>query len=202
MNMSNHLDETPYPLLRHLTLPVTAVTTSAGGRRNGFIVNSAQRASLVPSVPRVSLYISKPSVSHGLLLASGVFAVHLLRTDQWDVIRTLGLQSARDVPNKLDALAVRTGVTGCPVLTDVIASFECRVVNAMDAGAATFVLGDVVEMTKGRAADVMTSTWFREHMPPDIRRDYEANLAFAQQYLEPLSHGIVREPWGGPTALP
>src|SRR5690606_39819289 len=42
------IERTTYPLLRHLTLPVVAITTAAGGRTNGMIVNSAQRASLVP----------------------------------------------------------------------------------------------------------------------------------------------------------
>jgi flavin reductase (DIM6/NTAB) family NADH-FMN oxidoreductase RutF len=194
--------DTPYPLLRHLTLPVTAVTTSANGRRNGFIVNSAQRASLVPSVPRVSLYISKPSFSHDMVLASGVFTLHLLRTDQWDVIRALGLRSGRDGMDKLAELSTEVGVTGCPVLTDVLASFECRVANTMDAGAATFVLGDVVDVRRRGGGDVMTASYFREHMPPDIRRDYEANLAYAQQILEPLSHDISPSPWRGATTDP
>jgi flavin reductase (DIM6/NTAB) family NADH-FMN oxidoreductase RutF len=196
------IEGTPYPLLRHLTLPVCAITTSADGRSNGFIVNSAQRASLVPSIPRVSLYISKPNVSHDMVLASGVFGLHLLRDDQWDVIRTLGLQSMRDVPDKLGALETRTGVTGCPMLTDVRSAFECRIINAMDAGAATFVLADVVDMQEGEAGGVMTSEYFRRHMPDDIRRDYEAGLAYAQQILEPLSRNISREPWRGPTTQP
>jgi flavin reductase (DIM6/NTAB) family NADH-FMN oxidoreductase RutF len=195
-------DAAAYALLRYLTLPVAAVTTAAAGRGNGFIVNSAQRASLVPAVPRISLYVSKPNFSHDLLLASGVFAVHLLRTDQWDVIRALGLQSARDVPDKLAALPARAGVTGCPVLTDVRASFECRVVNIMDAGAATFVLGDVVETWEGPSADVLTSSYFRRHMPADLRADYEQRLAMAQQYLEPLSRTVGHATWRGPTTPP
>jgi flavin reductase (DIM6/NTAB) family NADH-FMN oxidoreductase RutF len=197
--MSTGLEHTPYPLLRHLTLPITAVTTSANGRRNGFIVNSAQRASLVPTLPRVSLYVSKPAHSHDLLLASGVFALHLLRTDQWDLIRGLGLRSGRDGSDKLAAFATHVGTTGCPILSDVLASFECRVINTMDAGAATFVLGDVVDVRHGAEGEVMTATYFREHMPDDIRRDYEANLAYAQQILEPLSHDISTTPWRGPT---
>jgi flavin reductase (DIM6/NTAB) family NADH-FMN oxidoreductase RutF len=196
------IDGTPYPLLRHLTLPFCAITTSANGRHNGFIVNSAQRASLVPSIPRISLYISKPNVSHDMLLGSGVLGVHLLRADQWDVIRALGLQSMRDVDDKLEGFDVRTGVTGCPMLTDVRAAFECRVINAMDAGAATFVLADVVEMTEGDAGEVMTSQHFRTHMPDDIRRDYEAGLAYAQQILEPLSRDISHTPWRGPSTDP
>jgi flavin reductase (DIM6/NTAB) family NADH-FMN oxidoreductase RutF len=200
--MALKLEGTPYPLLRHLTLPICAITTSADGRRNGFIVNSAQRASLVPSVPRISLYVSKPNFSHDMVLASGVFGLHLLRDDQWNVIRTLGLQSMRDVPDKLASLGTRQGATGCPLLTDVRAAFECRIINTMDAGAATFVLADVVDMKEGDAGDVMTSEYFRTHMPADIRRDYEAGLAYAQQILEPLSRNISHKPWRGPTTQP
>jgi flavin reductase (DIM6/NTAB) family NADH-FMN oxidoreductase RutF len=193
------VEGTSYPLLRHLTPPVVAITTAAGERRNGMIVNSAQRASLVPSVPRISLYILKPHVTHGLVMESGVFAVHLLRTDQWDVIWKLGLQSARDVPDKLDGLELKTGETGCPLLTDCIASFECRVINAMDAGAATFFLADVVKDHPGREGAVMTSPYFREHMPADRKRVYEANLAHAMEYLEPLARSIDAVGWKGPS---
>lgn len=196
------LKGTPYPLLRHLTLPICAVTTSANGRHGGLIVNSAQRASLVPSIPRISLYISKPSFSHDLALASGVLGVHLLRTDQWDVVRALGLRSGRDVPDKFAGLSLRAGVTGCPMLEDVRAAFECRIINTMDAGSATFVLADVVDMKEGTAGEVLTSEYFRAHMPDDIRRDYEAGLAIAQEILEPLSRQIGMRPWSGPTADP
>jgi flavin reductase (DIM6/NTAB) family NADH-FMN oxidoreductase RutF len=196
------IDNTPYPLLRHLTPPVCAITTSANGRRNGLIVNSAQRASLVPTIPRISLYISKINASHELLLSSGVFAVHLLRADQWDVVRALGLRSMRDIPDKLAGFNVDVGETGCPVLRDVRASFECRVANIMDAGGATFILGDVVAMKDAGSGDVMTSLHFREHMPDDIRRDYEAGLEIAMRLLEPLSREVHAPEWPGPTCSP
>jgi flavin reductase (DIM6/NTAB) family NADH-FMN oxidoreductase RutF len=190
-----------YGLLRHLTLPLVAITTTANGRSNGLIANSAQRASLVPSQPRISVYISKPNVSHDLVLASGLFTIHLLRADQWDVVEALGFHSAREGRDKLAAFAVRRGQTGCPVLTDVRASFECRVVNAMDAGAATFFLGDVVDVAGGEPGPVMTSDHFRANAPPAMLREYERLLGMAQQYLEPLSE--IRAPtWTGPTAGP
>lgn len=191
------LEGTPYELLRHLTLPVVAVTTSADGRRNGLIVNSAQRASLVPSIGRISLYISKPAFSHDLVYRSGLFGAHLLRTDQWDVIRSLGLRSGRDGTDKLAEFDVRKGITGCPLLEECVASFECRVINAMDAGAATFFLGEVVDYREEEPGPVMTSTYFRLHMPDDIRVAYEENLAWAQQALEPISRTITPAPWPG-----
>lgn len=198
--MSAEQPNETYQLLRHLTLPVAAVTTSARGRRNGLIVNSAQRASLVPAIARISLYISKPNFSHDLIRDSGVFGVHLIRTDQFDLVRALGLRSARDGVDKLDGLDVRIGRTGCPLLTDVIAAFECRVVNIMDAGAATFFLGEVVGVQQGGPGEVMTSAHFRAHAPADLLRVYEERLHYAQQILEPLSRDIRPVTWDGPAA--
>lgn len=197
-----NVEGTPYPLLRHLTLPVVAITTSAAGRRNGFIVNSAQRASLVPTLARISLYVSKPNFSHDLVWNSGVFGVHLLRTSQWELIWQLGLQSGHDNPDKLAGLEVRTGETGCPLLVDCIAAFECRVVNAMDAGASTFFLGEVASYREGPPGEVMTSTHFRARMPPDKQLIYESRLAHAQEYLEPLSRNVDRRAWPGASVQP
>jgi flavin reductase (DIM6/NTAB) family NADH-FMN oxidoreductase RutF len=195
--MNAEQSDRTYQLLRHLTLPLAAVTTSAGGRRNGLIVNSAQRASLVPSLPRISLYISKINVSHDLVWDSGLFGVHLLRSDQWNVIRALGLRTARDVPDKLADLATRVGVTGIPMLADVMAGFECRVVNAMDAGAATFFLGDIVDVQRGTGDDVMTSLHFRAKAPADLLAAYEAGLGMAQRKLEEVGGEVRPRLWSG-----
>lgn len=196
------IEGTLYPLLRHLTLPVVAITTSAGGRTNGMIANSAQRASLVPSQPRICVYISKTNFSHDLVMRSGVFGVHLLRTDQWELIYHLGMQSGRDNDDKLAGLDLRSGVSGCPLLTDCLAAFECRVVNAMDAGAATFFLGDVLSSHEGSPGDVMTSTYFRENLPPDKKRLYESLLAHAHEYLEPLTGTLEPRGWDGASETP
>ena len=191
-----------YTLLRSLTSPVVAITTSAGGRANGLIVNSAQRASLVPRIPRVSIYVSKTNYSHELIYNSGVFGLHLLRNDQWDLIWQLGLQSGRAV-DKLAGLQLLDGKTGCPMLRDCIAGFECNVVNAMDTGASTFFLGEIIHVVEGRPGTLMTSEFLREHMPADRRVQYENNLRAAQQQLEQLTGGIDTERcWPGPTLAP
>lgn len=191
-----------YTLLRNLTSPVVAITTSAGGVRNGLIVNSAQRASLVPAIPRLSIYISKINYSHDLIYNSGVFTLHLLRNDQWDLIWHLGFQSGRDA-RKLDSLSVVEGVTGCPILEDCVAGFECTVVNAMDTGASTFFLGEVVNVLEGQDGAIMSSDYFRDHMPADRRLQYEANLRAASRELEALTRSIDREKvWPGPVLAP
>ena len=191
-----------YKLLRHLTPPIAAITTSADGRRNGLIVNSAQRASLIPTAPRICLYISKTNFSHDLIYGSGLFGVHLLRPDQWHVVRALGLRSARDVADKLADLPTRDGVTGIPMLDDVHAGFECRVVNAMDAGAATFFLGDVLDVRRGSGENVMTSAHFRANAPRDLLEQYEAGLVEAQRALAQIGADIRPCQWDGGTLLP
>ena len=190
-----------YPLLRHLTPPVVAVTTAADGEHNGMIANSAQRASLVPALPRISLYVSKVNHSHDLAYRSGLLTVHLLRQDQWQLIWQLGLQSGRD-GDKLKGLEVRTGETGCPYLADAIAAFEGRVINAMDAGAATFFLLDVVAVHGGTEGPVMTSEHFRRHMPDDKKLLYEARLLAAQDELARMAASVSRKAWPGPVTEP
>ncbi|HEX9108293.1 MAG TPA: flavin reductase family protein [Longimicrobiales bacterium] len=191
-----------YLTLRALTSPIVAITTSSQGRANGLIINSAQRASLVPEHMRVSMYISKTNLTHDLIWSSGVFGMHLLRTDQFDVVRALGIRSGRE-GDKMSALPTRRGETGCPLLTDCLAALECRVTNAMDAGAATFFLGDVVNAASGTAGDIMTADYFRANLPPDLRAAYEANLALAQQYLASLSATVDPERvWPGPSTTP
>jgi len=104
---------------------------------------------------------------------------------------------------KLMAVGTRVGATGCPLLVDCAAAFECRVSNAMDAGAATFFLGEVVGFEASDVTEVMTSSYFRRHMPGDKKRIYEARLAAAMEYLAPLARTVnPTQVWPGPTAEP
>jgi flavin reductase (DIM6/NTAB) family NADH-FMN oxidoreductase RutF len=199
-------DET-YQLLRTLTSPVVAITSAHGGTRNGMIIDSAIRASIVPTVPRLAIFIHKFNFSHDLVFGSGHFALHLLRTDQYGLIHHLGFQSRRDV-DKLATVAHGTGVTGAPVLDDCFAHFECRVINAMDTGSSTCFLGDVVDVGFGAAdgprGDVLTAAHFREHIPEAWREDYARRLAVAQREAERAAGEVraivwrdLREPGAG-----
>jgi flavin reductase (DIM6/NTAB) family NADH-FMN oxidoreductase RutF len=193
------VEGTPYALLRHLTLPVVAVTSSLEGRGNGMIANGAQRASLIPTMPRISLYINRTNLTHDNVYRTGALAVHLLRRDQLELVYRLGFRSGRD-HDKLADIDTRPATTGVPLLADCLAAFDCRVVNAMHAGAATFFLADVVEVREGTAGDVMTSEWFRENLPAERLRQYETLLVHAQEKLQTMDLSVDRSPWPGPSA--
>jgi flavin reductase (DIM6/NTAB) family NADH-FMN oxidoreductase RutF len=189
-----------YQLLRSLTSPVVAVTSERDGKENGMISDAAIRASIVPSVPRLSVYVHKFNYSHDLIFDTGRFVLHLLHTKQFDLIHRLGFVSGRD-RDKLADVPHRPGVLGAPVLDDCYAHFECRVANVMDTGSSTLFLGDVVEVGFGAGSaargEIMTAAYFRANMPAEWRKEYDALLETAQRFAVERSRNIRAVIWRG-----
>ncbi|HUL50069.1 MAG TPA: flavin reductase family protein [Gemmatimonadales bacterium] len=187
-----------YELLRNLTSPVVAITATQGAKSNGMISDSAVRASIVPTIPRLSVFIHKFNFTHDMIFESGAFAMHLLRRDQFGLVHHLGFQSGRN-QDKLAGVPYHSGRLGAPVLDQCYAHFECRVVNAMDTGSSTCFLGDVLEVGFGSAreaqGEVMTAAYFRANMPPEWRRRYEEHLHEAQRFAEQRSRDIRPIVW-------
>src|SRR5258708_19621740 len=104
-----------YQLLRHLTSPVVAITSERAGKRNGMIADSAVRASIVPTIPRISVYIHKFNYSHDMILETGRFVLHLLRTDQFALIPQLGFGTGR-APDKRAAVPTHSSTLTPPPL--------------------------------------------------------------------------------------
>jgi len=189
-----------YQLLRNLTSPVVAITAERHGKENGMISDAAVRASIVPSVPRLSVYIHKFNYSHDMIFETGRFGLHLLHTKQFDIVRRLGFFSGRD-QDKLVGIPHHRGVLGVPVLDDCFAHFECSVANVMDTGSSTLFLGNVVAVGSGSAAgfeprgELLTATYFRANMPAEWRPEYEAKLKEAQQVAAEMSRKIKPVVW-------
>jgi len=198
--MPNLQPDQIYQLLRHLTSPVVAITCERDGKRNGMIADSAVRASIAPTVPRLSVYIHKFNFSHDLIFETGRFVLHLLRDDQFELIHRLGFVSGRG-RDKLAGVPHRPGTLGAPVLDDCYAHFECRVVNIMDTGSSTCFLGDVVVVGHGAAerptGSVMTATYFRTNMPTAWRSEYETLLRAAQAFAAERSRDLKPVIWKG-----
>jgi len=184
-----------YQLLRNLTSPVVAITAERNGKENGMISDAAVRASIVPTVPRLSVYIHKFNYSHDMIFETGRFAMHLLHTKQLDVVRRLGFVSGRD-RDKLAGLPHHRGELGVPVLDECFASFECEVANVMDTGSSTLFLGDVVAVGSVEPrGELLTASYFRTNMPAEWRTEYEAKLKEAQGFAEARSRDIKPVVW-------
>lgn len=160
-------------LLSLFWTPIVAVTAAAGGRRSGQIAVSVHGASIVPDRPRLTVGLWKENLTHDLVVASGAFAVHLLRDDQDALVWHFGLQSGRDV-DKFAGLPHDLGSTGAPLLRDCLGLFECWVVTALDAGDHTIFLGDVL---RSQARGDGGPLWWRDlrgRAPEDLLQRWNA----------------------------
>ena len=187
-----------YELLRNLTAPVVAITAARGAKRNGMISDAAVRASIVPDMPRVAIFIHKFNYTHDMVFETGRFGLHVLHTGQFDLVEQLGFVSGRD-RDKLAGVPHRIGALGCPLLEDCWAWLECGVINAMDAGSSTWFLADVGDHGRGPGAEILTPAYLREHLPPAWREPYLRNLAAAQAWARERSRDIRALTWGGLT---
>jgi flavin reductase (DIM6/NTAB) family NADH-FMN oxidoreductase RutF len=157
-----------------------AVTTVADGRANGLMSLSAGAAAIVPEAPRVTISLTKYNQTHDMVVASGVFAMHLLAKDP-DVIDAslailmgLGGSSGRD-GDKLSPFSTKPGVTGVPILLDALSYVEGRVVHSLDAEESTIFVADVVgaeTLRKGSRLNI-GEAWSK--LPPEWIERYEAN---------------------------
>ncbi len=185
-----------YELLRNLTAPVVAVTAARGTKLNGMISDGAVRASIVPDVPRVAIFIHKLNFTHDMVFETGRYGLHILHRGQFDVIEKLGFASGRE-REKLDDVPHRIGSLGVPLLEDCWAWMECRVINAMDTGSSTFFLGDVVDIGRGPGKEIMTPGYMRANLPESWREPYVRNLAAAQAWARERSADIHAIAWPG-----
>jgi flavin reductase (DIM6/NTAB) family NADH-FMN oxidoreductase RutF len=190
--------EDTYQLLRNLTSPVVAITSEHQGKRNGMIIDSAIRASIVPTIPRLAALIHKFNFSHDLIFQGGRFVLQLLRRDQFDLIHRLGFVHGGD-GDKLAGVAHRPGRLGAPVLDECHAHFECRIVNAMDTGSSTCFLADVTEVGYGSATaprgEVMTAAYFRANIPAEWQAEYRRLLVEAQEFARLRSRDLTPLVW-------
>jgi flavin reductase (DIM6/NTAB) family NADH-FMN oxidoreductase RutF len=135
-----------------------------------------------------------------MIFETGRFVLHLLGTDQFDLIHELGFASGR-TRDKLAHIPHHAGRLGAPVLDQCYAYLECEVINVMDTGSSTCFLGQVSEVGYGRGnrptSALMTATYFRANMPAEWRPEYEAQLEAAQRFAEARSGDIKAVIWRG-----
>ena len=119
---------------------VVIATGWCDGEPAGFAAQSFSSLSLDP--PLVMLCPAKSSTSWPKLRDSGVFCINILADDQkavCDVFAQTGI-------DKFASLQWRQGVTGSPILGDVIAYIDCELAEEHDAGDHTIAVGRVRDL--------------------------------------------------------
>jgi flavin reductase (DIM6/NTAB) family NADH-FMN oxidoreductase RutF len=174
--------------------PVVAITSSWEGRPNGQIAVTSVTSSIVHSIPRLLVGIWKGNYTHGFIMNSGAFTIHLLRPDQLGLVRDFGFYTGRE-RNKFENVKYRTGVTGSPVLTDAHSYAECRVINAMDGGDMTAFLVSVVDGGILSRGEWMTLDRFYSDAPYEWIEEYGEKLSRSVAYSLNIIHNIDYSPW-------
>lgn len=117
---------------------VTVVTTRAGdGKLEALTANSFSAVSLDPPLVLWSLWRNAQSLPS--FLDSGHFAVNVLAADQCDLSRRF----SSPAENKFADLDFATGLGGCPLLADTLASFQCTTENTVTGGDHIIFIGRV-----------------------------------------------------------
>jgi 3-hydroxy-9,10-secoandrosta-1,3,5(10)-triene-9,17-dione monooxygenase reductase component len=117
---------------------VTVVSTKdAAGKLHGITVSSFASVSLEP--PMVLICIEKMTTSHHAFEESGVFVVNILNEDQsW-----LSEKFADPLRDKFDGVGHKPGLEGVPMLTDALATLECRITFSYHGGDHSIFVGQV-----------------------------------------------------------
>jgi flavin reductase (DIM6/NTAB) family NADH-FMN oxidoreductase RutF/rubredoxin len=145
--------------LQKISYGVYVVTSQFDGKLNGQIANTVVQITSEPCTIAVSL--NKVNLTHELVTKSRFFGISILSEEApMQFIGHFGFKSGRDI-DKFQGINYKTGVTSSPIALDYTTSYlECEVINSMDAGTHTIILGRLVDADIVSDAPVMTYAFY------------------------------------------
>lgn len=118
---------------------VTVVTTRDGeGRDHGMTVSAFASLSLVP--PQILVCIDRQASVHAMLTSAEWMVVNILNATQEPLSRRF---SHLEAVARFDGIGFTRATHGAPILDDVLAHLECRIVQRLESGDHTILIGEV-----------------------------------------------------------
>jgi flavin reductase (DIM6/NTAB) family NADH-FMN oxidoreductase RutF len=139
-----------------MTYGIYVLTTAFERRINGMIASWVSQVSYTP--PLIAVAVHKNRLSHQLVKESGVFALHVLGKSQRDLVSKF---MGSNPESKFSGTNWQPGLTGCPILPDCAACFECEIKTHIEPGNHTLFVGQVVNATTTSGADSLTTLDYR-----------------------------------------
>jgi flavin reductase (DIM6/NTAB) family NADH-FMN oxidoreductase RutF len=124
---------------------VTIVTSRHGETIHGMTVSAFSSVSLDP--PLVLVCADKGSDTHGVIAASGCFAVNVLGRDHETLSNKFAIK--KDEHLRFEGVGHAALETGAPVLDEALVGIDCRVEAAHDAGDHVIYVGRVMALRHG-----------------------------------------------------
>lgn len=134
---------------------VSIITTRHAGIDYGFTASAVTLLSLDP--PMLLICVNKTSNTRDAITEAQVFAVNILREDQSELARRF----ATSQPDKFEGQGISYGELGVPLLDNMLATLECRVVEIVSGGTHSIFLAEV---QTAQATAEMPLAYFRGRM--------------------------------------
>lgn len=141
------------PALGLISYGMYVIGSKNGDELNGMTANWLTQVSFNPRM--VALAVENDARTLRNIKADRVFSVNVVRSDGLHLIEKF-VQPQERVGNKLGGVEFFTATTGAPILREALAWFECRVVNLVETGDHTLVIGEVVDGGTLREGDPLT----------------------------------------------
>ena len=174
--------------------PVVVITSESDGEINGQVAVTVVTSSIVGSVPRLIVGIWKGNYTHSFIYSSKKLNIHLLKKDQFDLVKNFGFYTGRE-KGKFKDIPYRPGSNNCPVIEGVHSYMECEVLNAMDGGDMTPFLVKVSEGKIYESESWMKLSDFYNYAPNEWIAEYDQKLSKSIEYSMPIIHNINYEPF-------
>lgn len=131
-------------ILRRFAAGVTVVTAAGeGGAPAGMTTTAFTSVSLAP--PMVLICVDVGARTRRVIEGRAGFAVNVLGVGQEEIARRF----ASKADDKFEGVPWRAGETGAPVIEGALATVECRVARAIEAGTHVVYIGDVLAGSVG-----------------------------------------------------
>ncbi|EFH81018.1 flavin reductase family protein [Ktedonobacter racemifer] len=156
-------------VMSHFASGVTIITTRHEGIDYGLTANAVSSLSRNP--PMLLICVNKASNTHKAIAQSQVFAVNILQEHQSKEAQ----EFAQSQPNKFSGMRFWYGELGAPLLSDALATIECRVTEEITGGTHSVFLAEV---QSAQAIEGMPLTYYRGKMGrlTDLRRQNAMSL--------------------------
>jgi flavin reductase (DIM6/NTAB) family NADH-FMN oxidoreductase RutF len=132
----------PGEILDIITSPVTVVTAKRADKINGMTVAWIMQATFNPAFIVVS--IAPERFTYSLIEESKRFGINILADNQKEIGKHFGFSSGKNT-DKFKGIKFHNSKSGLPVLDDIYAYIDCKLVNITNAGDHDLFIGQVVE---------------------------------------------------------
>jgi flavin reductase (DIM6/NTAB) family NADH-FMN oxidoreductase RutF/rubredoxin len=150
-----------YKAFHKLSYGLYIIASEYQGKKAGYIGNTAFQVTSSPA--QIAISCHKKNDTSDIILKSGVFSLSVLRKEvSTSLIGEFGFMASSEI-DKFARVKIERHATGAPVVVDsAVAWLDCRVVQTLDVGTHTLIIGEVLDSQILSDDEPLTYEYYRE----------------------------------------